>query len=91
MRHWDEAMPGRIFDVRYNELVTDPESMAGRILEHCGLPYEPGCADTSRNTTAVDTLSSAQVRQPIHARTLGEWQRYEAQLKPLRDALIDFV
>ncbi len=91
MQHWNEAMPGRIFDVSYNELVTDPESMAARIIKHCGLPYEPGCADTSRNTTAVDTLSSAQVRQPIHARTLGEWQRYEAQLKPLRDALIDFL
>jgi hypothetical protein len=56
-------------------------------MEYCQLPYEPGCSDLTRNTTAVDTLSSAQVREGIHARTLGEWRRYERQLEPLRAAL----
>jgi hypothetical protein len=87
MQHWHAALPGRIFDVAYDELVGDPEAMARKIMEHCGLPYEAGCSDVTRNTTAVDTLSSAQVREGIHARTLGEWRRYEKQLQPLRDAL----
>jgi hypothetical protein len=89
MQHWHEAMPGRIFDVDYNRLVTDPESAITDILDYCGLPHEPGLVDTSRNKTAVDTLSSAQVREPIHARTLGEWRRYASQLKPLQEALSD--
>jgi hypothetical protein len=91
MQHWHDVMPGRIFDVDYRALVTDPESTISAILDKCGLPHEPGLADTSRNKTAVDTLSSAQVREPIHARTLGEWRRYEAQLQPLRDALSDLT
>jgi tetratricopeptide (TPR) repeat protein len=91
MRHWHETMPGRIFDVNYNALVTDPEPTIQAILDHCGLPHEPGLMDTSRNTTAVDTLSSAQVRQPIHARTIGEWRRYEKQLTPLHTGLSDFL
>ncbi len=87
MQHWHAAMPGRIFDVAYNELVRNPDEVVRRMLAYCGLPYEPGCADTTRNTTAVDTLSSAQVREPIHARTLGEWRRYETQLATLQAAL----
>jgi hypothetical protein len=89
MRHWHETMPGRILDVSYNALVTDQDATIKTILEYCGLPYEEGLVDTSRNTTAVDTLSSAQVREPIHTRTIGEWRRYEQQLAPLCAALAD--
>jgi hypothetical protein len=28
-------------------------------------------------------VSRAQVRQPVHARGLGRWRRYAAQLTPL--------
>jgi hypothetical protein len=91
MRHWHASMPGAVFDVNYNALVADAESIARRVFEHCGLPFEPGCTDTTRNTSATDTLSSAQVREPIHARTLGEWRRYEPQLAPLTDALGDIL
>jgi len=87
MQHWHTVLPGRVFDVTYNELVRNPDAVARDILAYCNLPFEPGCADTTRNTTAVDTLSSAQVREPIHARTLGEWKRYETLLEPLRAAL----
>ena len=87
MQHWHASMPGAIFDVNYNALVADAESVAQRVFEHCGLSYEAGCTDTTRNTSATDTLSSAQVREPIHARTLGEWRRYETQLAPLTEAL----
>ncbi len=83
MDHWHTALPGRVLDVRYNDLVAEPEAAAARILSHCGLPIEHGTTDLTRNTSATDTLSSAQVREPIHARTIGEWRRYERQLAPL--------
>jgi hypothetical protein len=87
MAHWHQVLPGRILDVVYRDLVSDPEQLIPDILAHCGLGYEPECADLRRNKTATDTLSSAQVREPIHTRTLGEWQRYATQLEPLRQRL----
>jgi|SRR5579883_600938 tetratricopeptide (TPR) repeat protein len=90
MRHWHEVLPGRILDVPYAELVADPEPVVRRVLAHCGLPFEPACVELNRNKTAVDTLSSAQVRQGIHARAQGAWRRYERQLQPLRDQLAAF-
>jgi hypothetical protein len=45
--------------------------------------------DTTGNRSPVATLSSAQVREPVHRRSLEEWRRYQAQLEPLRLALLD--
>ena len=84
MQHWHQVMPGVIHDVAYAELVQDTETTARELLAYCGLPYEAGCIDTTSNHTPVATLSSAQVREPIHARAVQEWRRYERQLEPLR-------
>jgi tetratricopeptide (TPR) repeat protein len=83
MQHWHDAAPGCLLDISYAELVRDPEACLTKVFAHCGLRQVSGCSDLSRNTTAVNTLSSAQIREPIHTRTLGEWRRYERQLAPL--------
>jgi tetratricopeptide (TPR) repeat protein len=87
MAHWRRVLPGFVLDLPYDRVVRDTESACRTLLDFCGLPFEPQCLDTARNTAAVATLSSAQVRQPIHARALGEWRRYERQLAPLAAAL----
>ena len=58
-----------------------------RVLAFCGLPFEADCLDHTRNRSSVSTLSSAQVREPIHARGIGEWRRYATPLEPLRRLL----
>lgn len=80
MKHWHTMLPGRILDVSYNELVRDPEAKARDILAYCKLPYEPGCVDLSRNQTPIATMSSAQTREKINDRSIGEWRRYEDKL-----------
>ena len=89
MAHWRAAMPGAIHDVEYAALVGDTEAEARRLLAYCGLPWEDGLLDAGANAAPVATLSSAQVRQPIHSRSLEEWRRYERALEPLRAALAD--
>lgn len=87
LAHWHAVMPGRILDVDYARLVEDPATVASEVFAFCGLDDEPGCVDLARNASPSATLSSAQVREPIHRRSLGEWRRYERQLQPLRAAL----
>ena len=87
MRHWNEVMPGAIHDVHYTTLVHDTEAATRALLDHCGLPFEAGCLDTASNPAPVATLSSAQVRERIHARGLQAWQPYALQLTALRQAL----
>ena len=87
MAHWHRVHPGFVLDVPYANLVNDTETICRRVLAFCGLPFEADCLDHTRNRSSVSTLSSAQVREPIHARGIGEWRRYATPLEPLRRLL----
>lgn len=87
MSHWRQVAPEFILDVSYEELARDPHRQAERILAFCGLDWEPGCIETRENARAVNTASSAQVREPLHQRGIGAWRRYEPQLQALQSRL----
>ncbi len=84
MAHWHRVLPpGRILDVRYEELVADLEGQARRLLVHCGLDWDPRCLEFHRTERPVRTASATQVRKPIYASAIGRWRVYETHLKPL--------
>lgn len=85
--HWEGLMPQQFHVVEYEALVADTEDTARRIMEFCGIPFEPDSVDITRNTTAVSTASSSQVRQPINTRGIGAWRRYAPYLGPLHTRL----
>ena len=89
MRHWDEALPGRVLRVCHEDVVDDLEGSVRRLLDHCGLPFEPACVDFHKTRRSVRTPSSEQVRQPIFRDSLDQWCNFEPWLSPLRDALGD--
>lgn len=87
--HWLEVAPDRFHVVEYENLVADPDGTAQRLMEFCGLPFEPGCVDITKNTASVLTASSSQIRQPIHGRGVGAWRKYAGYLEPLRTRIAD--
>lgn len=87
MAHWHRAFPGRVLDVDYRALVTDPEGTARQVLSFCDLPWEPGVVAIESRQGAVATASMVQVREPIHTRFVGQWQRYAEPLEPMRARL----
>ena len=89
MRHWDEVLPGRILRVWHEEVVEDLEGNVRRILEFCGLPFEPACVEFYRTERSVLSASSEQVRQPIFREGLDQWKHYEPWLGSLKTALGD--
>jgi tetratricopeptide (TPR) repeat protein len=89
MRHWDAVLPGRILRVWYEDVVDDLEGNVRRILEFCGLEFEPGCVEFYKTDRGVRTASSEQVRRPIFRDGLFQWRNYEPWLGPLTDSLDD--
>lgn len=79
--------PENFLAVSYEALAQDPVATAGRVMEFCGLRFDPAYVDITRNATRSATASASQVRQPIHLQGIGEWRRYEAQLAPLAERL----
>ncbi len=87
MAHWHKVLPGRIFDVAYEEVVTALEPTTRRMFDYLELPFEAACLEFHRNPAPVKTTSSVQVRQPLYDSSLHMWQHYAAQLAPLRAQL----
>jgi Tfp pilus assembly protein PilF len=90
MRHWHEVMPGDIFDLGYEELVSDPQATSQRLFDHCGLPWTPDVLAVQESRREVRTASFAQVRQPINRDSLKTADRYGPALDPLRAALAEW-
>lgn len=84
--HWKARLPGVIHEVRYEELVADPETQARALVAAAGLDWEDACLRFHEAKGAVQTLSLAQVRQPIHAGRRAAWRAYEAELQPFIEA-----
>jgi len=89
MRHWDEVLPGRILRVHHEDVVDDLEGSVRRLLEFCGLAFEPQCLAFHETRRSVRTASSEQVRQALYREGLDQWRNFEPWLEPLKEALGD--
>jgi tetratricopeptide (TPR) repeat protein len=88
MAHWRRVLPPEaMIEVRYEDMVADLEGQARRILDYCGLPWDPAVLDFHRSDRPVRTASLRQVRQPIYRSSVGRWRPDETVLRPLTEAL----
>lgn len=86
MQQWHRLLPGAILDVPYAELAGDPAATLRKVLDFCGLAWDPACASADANPSPAMTLSAAQIRGPVRVRT-AMWQPYAQQLAPMLAAL----
>ena len=87
MDHWREILPIRIFDISYEDIVSDPEPQCRALLEHCGLNWDDRCLSFHKTQRPLTTASNLQVRQPLYKSSVERWRRYESHLGPLIAAL----
>ncbi len=88
MHFWKSEMEIPTLDVRYEELVSDPEAVSRRMISFVDLGWDDRCLRFHETERSVVTSSFQQVREPIYHRSVGRWKRYASHLKPLID-LID--
>jgi tetratricopeptide (TPR) repeat protein len=90
--YWHKTLPeGSILDVQYEQLVEDPETHARRMIEACGLEWDPTVLDFFRKKGVVRTASIAQTRQPIYKTSRARWINYARHLQPLANELASFL
>lgn len=87
MDHYASVLPGRVHRVWYENMIDAPEREIRALLDFCGLPFEPACLEFHKNTRAVRTASSEQVRQPLYRDAVEQWRNFEPWLGPLKTAL----
>ena len=89
MHHWQTVVPGFVQDIRYEDLVADPESQIRRLLEVCGLDWDENCLAFHQTQRPIRTNSAAQVRRPIYRSSVKVWKKFEKHLGPLLEGLGD--
>ncbi|MDD2161167.1 sulfotransferase [Pseudomonas sp. MIL19] len=80
MQHWSQVFPGEILEVRYEDVLADPEREARRMLDYVGVAWEPQVLNFSELQRPVKTASVWQVRQPLYTTSMAKWARYETYL-----------
>lgn len=89
MQYWRELIPGRFYEVRYEETVADLEGTTRGLLNYCDLQWDDSCLKYYKNNRPVRTASVTQVRNPIYSTSVQQWRRYEKFLYPLIESLQD--
>ena len=87
MTYWQKALPGKVYRLEYESLVSNPEVQLTQLLNHIGLPFEPACLAFHNSPRPVHTASSEQVRQPINRNGLGSWLPVADELETLKHSL----
>src|SRR5262245_1254694 len=89
MAHWTEHLPLPVLDVPYEGLVSEPELWTRRLVGFLGLEWDERCLHHEGAERPVFTASALQVRESVHARSVGRWVPYAAYLGPLAELATD--
>ncbi|MCW8875772.1 MAG: sulfotransferase [Kangiellaceae bacterium] len=74
---WKRKFPRNILTVDYEQLIANPETSLERIFEFLQLSSPQNLVDRPRQQV-VKTASLWQVREPLHARSIGRWRNYSS-------------
>jgi len=88
MDYWRNELPSdRLFEIDYEDLIADPETVIPGIVEFLGLPWDEACLHHDKNQSAINTPSRWQARQPIYKSSLERWRSYEPWLGEFSELL----
>ena len=89
MEHWDAVLPGRILRVQHEDVVDDLEGNVRRMLDFCGLPFEPACLEFHKTERSVRTGEFRAGAPADLPRRPGPVAAFRALARPAPEALGD--
>ena len=83
--HWSAMLGERFMTVQYEDLVSDFENEARRLVAACSLDWQEACARRDGEGAPSATISAVQIREPVVLS--GRAAAYARYLQPLVQAL----
>ena len=65
----------------YERFVADQAGETAKLMTHVGLSVDPAQVHFHANRRHAPTPSYAQVREPLHDRSIGRWRKYRTHLQ----------
>ena len=75
MTHWRKLHAASIHEMRYEQLVANPEGTIAELATWLELPPSPALAE-GKAAASISTASLWQARQPVYTRSLERWRNY---------------
>ena len=82
-----QRYPESITEISYEELTRQPDTEVPRVLAACGLQDDAATRQPHLSQRSVITMSFAQVREPIHTRSVDAAAAFPVATRKLRAAL----
>jgi len=88
-----DLMENRWIELRYEDLVGQPEDESRRVLKFLGLPWDPKILEfhDRARTRYVSSPTYEAVTRKIHRGAIGRWKNYEKYLEPHLETLQPYV
>jgi tetratricopeptide (TPR) repeat protein len=87
VHHFKTVLPGRVFDVSYEALVTSTEKTIKGVIKEIGVEWSSDVLNFYEKNRTVHTHSMSQVRHRVSKSGVGGWRKYAEELKPMIAAL----
>ncbi len=86
MTHWREICSLPIFEVAYEDMVRNTETVTRQLIEFLGLEWQPQCMDYYRDGVA-SLASDERVHVPLDEWEVGRWTNYAKHLGKVEEIL----
>ena len=85
MNFWKKFFNNRIYEVNYESLTNNHENEIKKLIKYLNLDWEESCLSPHKNSRAVMTASSLQVRKKIYKGSSKDWQKFQPFLSNTLD------
>ena len=76
MEHWKRVLPLPIFELNYEELVSNPKIILSELLDFLNLSWEESLLNFHKSRRQVHTASYDQVRKPLYRTAINSSDPY---------------
>ena len=87
MNFWKKSFSKNIYNLDYQQLVTNKEIEIKKIINFCELKWDDNCLKPEENKKSVSTASLSQVRSPIYKSSIKNWENYSNKLNVLKEII----
>ena len=87
MNFWKDSFNKSIYNLDYQQLVTNKEIEIKKIINFCELKWDDNCLKPEENKKSVSTASLSQVRSPIYKSSIKNWENYSSKLNVLKEII----
>ena len=82
-----KLFPDKIYELSYEKLTENQKQETEKLLKYCDLNWDKNFLNFHKNTRAIKTASSSQVRKKMYQGSSEAWKKYEPNLQPLLEGL----